>query len=282
MSGILLDKSGDISENCCSQDHYCILDDENAVFPKTSVILYEKIITPNHLTTTHLNNRIVCLRLILRKTNEEWSMEDDVRPIKTKIYAMLRDCNLEEHQKVLNFLVELKPQDKTDEKLKAKAASTPQEPKQRIDVEIDYLCGKWMHCVSQVAQWTYDMHFKGKRPESYEKVLASTKVCYAAMLPIRLVAVIGPDCIGSISIIKHEHEGRTVPLITFMCVPTKFKNAGVEQQLISQSVKVLKGLGYKEAYIKTDKQFFPQDTVFEPVKGLAGVYFHQIPNRATF
>jgi len=207
---------------------------------------------------------------------------EDVRPLKSRIYAMLRDCNYEEHRQVLELLKKLKPETSSTTKTRVgfeKPAAAAAEPKQEIHVDIDYLCGKWMHCVGQVAQWTYDMHFKGKRPESYEKVLASTKICYAAMLPIRLVAVSGADCIGSISIIKHEHEGRTVPLITFMCVPTKFKGAGIEQKLISQCVRVLKGLGYRETYIKADKQFFPDDIAFEQVKGLQGVFYHAIPAR---
>jgi GNAT superfamily N-acetyltransferase len=204
---------------------------------------------------------------------------EDVRPLKARIYAMLRDCNYEEHRQVLELLKKLKPQEATRTRTSAEKPAATTSPKPTLNIEIDYLCGKWMHYVGQVAQWTYDTHFKGKRPENYEKVLASTKVCYAAMLPIRLVAVSGADLLGSISIIKHEHEGRTVPLVTFMCVSPKHKAMGIEQKMIGQAIRVLKGLGYKDAYIKADKQFFPTDITFEAVKTIPGVFYHQIPSR---
>jgi len=206
---------------------------------------------------------------------------EDSRPLRSRIYAILRDCDYEETRQVLEFIKELKPQSapgsssssSTTKKVQPAAPTKP-----AINVEIDYLCGKWMHCVGLVAQWTYDMYFKGKRPESYEKVLASTKICYAAMLPIRLVAVDGPECVGSVSIVKNEQGDRSLtPFITFLCVPSKYKGMDIEQKLIRQSVRVLKGLGYKEAFIKADKKSFsPDDILWEPVQGLTGVLRHQI------
>jgi len=204
---------------------------------------------------------------------------EDVRPVRSRISAILQDCNFEEHRQVLEFLKKLKPQSSTVTRTGTTRKTTSAKETKQINVEIDYLCGRWMHFCGKVAQWTYDMHFKGKRPESYEKVLTSTKICYAATLPIRLVAVSGQDCIGSISIVKHDYEGKIVPLITFLCVPSEYKNAGVEKKLISQSVRILKGLGHKDAYIKADKQFFPEDMLFEPIKGQQGVFHHRIPPR---
>lgn len=239
----------------------------------------------------------VCLLLSLHKTNEEPIKMEDIIRLRTRIYAFLRGCNLEETQKVLDFCSNLKPRTTSSDSTKSylnkaalesqqarNQAQTPapapvQEPKQELPVNIDYLCGKWMHCVGQVAQWTYDTYFKDKRPESYEKVLAATKICYAAMLPIRLVAVNGPDCVGSMSIVKHEQSDRVLtPLLTFICVPDQYKGMGIEPKLIKQGIKVLKGLGYKEAFIKTDSSsILPTDMNWEHVVGCQDVYRCAIP-----
>ena len=206
---------------------------------------------------------------------------EDSRPLKSRITEMMQEFSYDEVRQVLEFCKNLKPKEETAPKVRApkeeKEAPAPQ-PVQEMHVDIDYLCGKWMHCVGLVAQWTYDTYFKGKRPESYEKVLASTKVCYAAMLPIRLVAVNGPECVGSISIVKFEQEERSLtPLMTFLCVPSKYKNMGIEQKLIGHGVKVLKGLGYKEVFIKIDKQsLLPEGYTWEAVKGCQGIYTHSL------
>lgn len=206
---------------------------------------------------------------------------EDIVPIRAQISKILRSCNLEETKKILDFCEQFKQPSTKTTRAKSAAAKieSAQEKKPELPINIDYLCGKWMHCVGQVAQWTYDMYFKGKRPESYEKVLATTKVCYAAMLPIRLVAVDGPNCVGSISIIKHEQaEHSFTPLLTFICVPDQYKNMGIEQKLILQSIKVLKGLGYREAFIKIQKtNVLPEDMTWELVQGSQGIYNYKIP-----
>lgn len=207
---------------------------------------------------------------------------EDLVPIRAQISRILRSCNLEETKKILDFCNQFKqPSTKsTRGKSAATKIESEQEKKPELPITIDYLCGKWMHCVGQVAQWTFDMYFKGKRPESYEKVLATTKVCYAAMLPIRLVAVDGPNCVGSISIIKHEQaELSFTPLLTFICVPDQFKNMGIEQKLIRQSIKVLKGLGYREAFIKVQKaNLLPEDMTWELIQDDQGIYKYKIPS----
>ena len=203
---------------------------------------------------------------------------EDTRPLRSRIYSILNKCNADEVRQVLEFCKKLKPEVMPGSSTRvgfAKSEGSGQGAEQIIDVEIDYLCGKWMHYVGQVAQWTFDMYFKGKRPEGYDKVLASTKVCYAAMLPIRLVAVNNSEVVGSISIVKHEQDDKNLtPLLTFLCVD-KNKKSNAEEKLIRQSVRVLRGLGYKEAYMKVEnKTKFPEDMAWEPVSGLQDVYKH--------
>jgi len=229
---------------------------------------------------------------------------EEIQPLRARIYAILRNCNLEETKRVLEFCEKLKPpvvKKPAPMPVVAKPAPvapkpapitpipiipTPTHvagaPKDLSNVVVDYLCGKWMHTVGQVAQWTYDTYFKGQRPESYEKVLAATKICYAGMLPVRLIAANGSDLVGSMSMVKHEQNGRSLtPLLTFMCVPNEYKNMGIESKLIKQGVQVLRGLGYKEAYIKIENHnLLPIGMQWVPVDGCSDIYKYTAQNTA--
>ena len=123
-----------------------------------------------------------------------------------------------------------------------------------MDIKIDYLCGKWMHNAGKVAQWVYDAHYKSKKTHTFDQVLASVKICYAGYLPIRLVATIGEECIGTISIVKEDIAGKSyTPWITLLYVDGEDNVLEVSKMLITRSKEVLKTLGHKEIYVKDAK-----------------------------
>lgn len=211
-------------------------------------------------------------------------MADDILSVKARVRAILNRCNHEEVLQIYEFCKQFKSGTQntqsaaTQQAAPAQQQYAPQPPRPEVDVQFDYLCGKWMHFVGAVAQWIYDDYFNGKSSESYEDILQATKVCYAAMMPVRLIAAEGPEVIASISIVKHELDDiNLTPLLTFLVTHPNYKNCGVEQKLIRHSAKILKGLGHKKMYITADKRnYFPDDMLWEPVENVQGIYKYNI------
>jgi len=238
-------------------------------------------------------------------------MADDLLSLKARVRAILNKCNIDQVSRIYEFCKQVRTGNAASVQAASADAATaqqqapattatatgtdavvtgakipdaatplqPSQPQRMIgNLQVDYLCGRWMHFVGTVAQWIFDAYFRGRGSESYEEILQMTKVCYAAMMPIRLIAADGPECIGSLSLVKYEQNDRNLtPMLNYLVVHPSYTNCGVEQILIKHSAKVLRGLGHRVMYITLDKRAFcPADMDWQPVENMPGIYKHNI------
>jgi hypothetical protein len=195
-------------------------------------------------------------------------MFQDKRPLKSQINAIIDECDYDQVREIYEFCKQFKAKQTTGTITRAQPVAKREGNVQVLGtsgVDIDYLCGRWMHKCGQVADWLYESYYKDKRP--HDRVLTDVKICYAAALPLRLVAVRGADCIGTLSIVKHYHEGEEVPLISLAYVENPKVNEGVNIKLLERAIRELRGLGYKEAFIKSEKALNITGRGYQPVEG---------------
>ena len=177
----------------------------------------------------------------------------DTRAYRGQITMILNQCDSEEVREVYEFCKKIKERHQSQHiysRNKPAAAAPAVRPE---NITIDYLCQKIHHC-NTVANWLHETYFKGK-PESFEQVLLTVKICYAATFPVRLVALNeAGECVGTVSIIAEDLQDKTfVPLITFLHVVDNYLAHGVAQKLVDRCKQILRGLGYREAFIKARK-----------------------------
>ena len=179
---------------------------------------------------------------------------EDTRPLRTQISAILNDCDYEQTRQVYEFCKQISGRARAGAPT-VQGAVAEKPVQQDANVEIDYLCGRWMHKAGVVSQWLYDAFFAGKRSETYDEVSNMVKICYAASCPIRLVAAEDKEVVGTISIVKRDCDDKDYgPWLAYLYVIENYRSRGVAAKLITKCSQILKGLGYKEAYVKADKQ----------------------------
>ena len=200
-------------------------------------------------------------------------MVQDTRPVRAQIRAILDRCNPDELRDIYEYLKKVKPL-RSASGTETRIMSTMVDDEREIHVDIDYLCGKWMHRVGVVAEWIFDKYFKDSGTRPFERVLQETKICYAGILPVRLVAILDSEPIGTISVIKyHEGEMNFTPFITYLYVLPEYKGKGVEQKLVAYVLKTLKSLGHREAYLKNDiKPNLSTEISAESVQGIPDIH----------
>jgi predicted N-acetyltransferase YhbS len=104
-----------------------------------------------------------------------------------------------------------------------------------------------------VAEWLYNEFFKGIRHGiSYEKVLSSVKDCHKTELPVRLIAIEGNKCVGTVSIVQNDLKFRDyTPWLAALYVDNPFRRNGIGEQLIEGVKNTVKELGHNEVYLRT-------------------------------
>ena len=158
--------------------------------------------------------------------------------VRKQINKLLDKCNNEELEQIYKLSMTVKPV--VEEVRVVKKVSG--------DVKVDFLCGSWMHLCANVANWVYSAHFSKSKTQSPDSVLSSIKVCYAAQLPMRLVAVIDKELVGTASVHAKSDCGRYAPNICWVVVPKEYKKLKVEDKLINRCKEVAKSMGHKEIY----------------------------------
>ncbi|MGE6256925.1 GNAT family N-acetyltransferase [Heyndrickxia sporothermodurans] len=72
--------------------------------------------------------------------------------------------------------------------------------------------------------------------------------------PITLIAIEGDECLGTISIFENDLKSREEykPWLASLYTKPEHRNKGVGKQLIDGTLKVVKELGYKELFLRTE------------------------------
>ena len=120
-------------------------------------------------------------------------------------------------------------------------------------MQIEYLSDN-PAMVDIVAQWIYDEFVNGIRPgRSYEQVLAVMGTHCRTSLPIRLVAVIGGVCVGTVSVVSNDLKfSDYTPWLAALYVDKAHRGKKIAEQLIERVKEIVAGLGYNEVYLRTE------------------------------
>ena len=120
-------------------------------------------------------------------------------------------------------------------------------------MEIVYLCDH-LGVADTVARWIYDAFIKDIRADlSYEQVLTAVRDCHKAALPIRLIAMIDGQCVGTVSLVQNDLPCRAyTPWLASLYVDKPFRNRQIGEQLIDAVKDIAKSLGYAEVFLRTE------------------------------
>ncbi len=123
-----------------------------------------------------------------------------------------------------------------------------------IKVYIDYLYNHPEH-INTVANWIYsEFVVKASGTLSLDKVLeylANTKL---TSFPITLIAVIDGECAGTVSIFENDLKTQRdlTPWLASLYVNPHYRGKGIAKELINKVQQVVKELGFKELYLRTE------------------------------
>ena len=120
-------------------------------------------------------------------------------------------------------------------------------------MKIEYLSDN-IAFAGQVARWIYDEFIENMRIGiTYDEVLSNIKNCHKTELPIRLVAIVGEECAGTVSIVQNDLKCREyTPWLAALYVDKAFRNHKIGERLISCVKDIVKDLGYSELYLRTE------------------------------
>jgi GNAT superfamily N-acetyltransferase len=119
--------------------------------------------------------------------------------------------------------------------------------------EIKYL-SEDLRYVQTAAAWIYDEFIKDVRDDlTIGDITANIGKCNKDALPVRLAAVIGGKCVGTVSIVENDLKCRDyTPWLAALYVDKAHRNKGIAKALISSAQEAAWRLGYKEMYLRTE------------------------------
>lgn len=109
--------------------------------------------------------------------------------------------------------------------------------------------------MGEAAEMIYDEFVsKKENPKSLEEVKKLFVDSAGDSLPIRLVAIEGEESIGTVSLVKNDLIVRPeyTPWLASLVVKSDYRNQAVGKQLLAETKKLAKSLGYKELYLRTE------------------------------
>ena len=120
-------------------------------------------------------------------------------------------------------------------------------------MRIAYLCDH-ISFADTVARWIFDEFISGIRNDlPYENVLASFKNCRRQEFPIRFIALIDDQCIGTVSLVFNDLKCREyTPWLAALYVDKNFRNKKIGERLISRVKNAAMQLGYSRVYLRTE------------------------------
>jgi len=120
---------------------------------------------------------------------------------------------------------------------------------------IDYLCNHPEY-VETVANWIYS-EFVVKSEKSFKKleqIIEYFNNTNLTSFPITLIAVADNKCVGTISIFENDLKTQNdlTPWLASLYVSPYFRGQGIAEKLINRVQEVVKGLGFKTLYLRTE------------------------------
>jgi predicted N-acetyltransferase YhbS len=120
---------------------------------------------------------------------------------------------------------------------------------------IDYLCNHPEY-VETVASWIYG-EFVVKSEKSLKKleqIFEYFKNTNLTSFPITLIAVVDNKCVGTISVFENDlkNQNDLTPWLASLYVSPHYRGQGIAERLINRVQEVVKGLGFKTLYLRTE------------------------------
>lgn len=119
---------------------------------------------------------------------------------------------------------------------------------------IDYLCNHPEH-INTVANWIYDEFvIKAKGTLSLGTVIEYFGNTQLKSFPITLIALVDGECTGTVSIFKNDLKTQRdlTPWLASLYVNPHYRGKGIAKELINKVQQVVKELGFKELYLRTE------------------------------
>ena len=120
-------------------------------------------------------------------------------------------------------------------------------------MKIEYLCDN-THFIATVADWIYGEFIRDiRRGITYENILSAIGACSKDALPVRLVAVCGGRCAGTVSIVQNDLECRDyAPWVAALYVDVSFRNQKIGEKLLDRAKGIAAEMGYDEIFLRTE------------------------------
>jgi len=104
------------------------------------------------------------------------------------------------------------------------------------------------------ATWIYGAFVEPVRDDlSYEQVLAKVKDCHKSQLPIRFVAILDGNCVGTVSLVHNDLKCRDyTPWLAALYVDESFRGRQIGERLLDHAKSIAQNLGYPALYLRTE------------------------------
>lgn len=109
--------------------------------------------------------------------------------------------------------------------------------------------------MGEAAEMIYDEFVsKKENPKSLDEVKKMFVDRAGDSLPIRLVALQGEESVGTVSLVEDDLSVRPnyTPWLASLVVKPAYRSYGIGKQLLAATKKLVKSLGYKELYLRTE------------------------------
>ncbi|WP_117149168.1 MULTISPECIES: GNAT family N-acetyltransferase [Paraliobacillus] len=109
--------------------------------------------------------------------------------------------------------------------------------------------------IKEVSEMIYkEFVVKTKSGMEYEDVVKHFSNTRDTILPITLVALENGECLGTVSIFENDLTIRAMykPWLASLYTKPAYRGRGIGQQLVARTIDVVKELGFKELYLRTE------------------------------
>lgn len=95
---------------------------------------------------------------------------------------------------------------------------------------------------------------KKENSKTFEEVQAQFADGDETTFPMRFIALKGEEIIGTVSLVENDLTVRPdfTPWLASLVVKSDYRSHGVGKQLLAETKKLAKSLGYKELYLRTE------------------------------
>lgn len=120
---------------------------------------------------------------------------------------------------------------------------------------IDYLCNHSKYAET-VSNWIYGEFVveSEKSLKKLEQIIEYFQNTNLTSFPITLIAIADNECVGTISIFENDlkTQNELTPWLASLYVTPYYRGEGLAVKLINKVKKIVKELGYKTLYLRTE------------------------------